>query len=110
MIALALLLAQAVTPAPAPVAAAPRTAEEIFTMKCKFCHGEDGKSQTKKGRQLKAPDFTTDRWQKHTTDDEITEIIVKGNKKRKMPAFGDKLTPEEIQSMVPYLRAFAGKK
>jgi len=110
VIALALLLAQAATPSPAPIAAPPRTAEEIWQMKCKFCHGEDGKSQTKKGRQYKAPDFTRAKWQKHTTDDEIVEAITDGVKKSKMPSFKEKLTPEEIKSMVPYLRAFAGKK
>jgi mono/diheme cytochrome c family protein len=95
------------------VAAAPRAADDIWQMKCKLCHGEDGKSQTRKGRQLHAPDFTGGRWQKHTTDQEIVEAVTDGvveHGKRKMPSFKEKLSPEEINSMVPYLRAFAGKK
>jgi mono/diheme cytochrome c family protein len=118
VIALALaLLAQAAAPSPAPAdsapAAAPRSAEEIWQMKCKFCHGEDGKSQTKKGRKLHAPDFTKAKWQKHTTDQEIVEAVTDGitdKGKPKMPSFKEKLAPGEIQSMVPYLRAFAGKQ
>ena len=40
----------------------------------------------------------------------LDEAITDGVRKSKMPAFKEKLTPEEIKSMVPYLRAFAGKK
>ena len=109
-LALALLLAQAATPSPAPVAGTPRAPAEIWAKNCKFCHGEDGRSKTKKGRQYKAPDFTSDKWQKDTTDEEIYIAIHDGVAKTKMPPFKDKLSEAEIQSLVPYLRAFAGKK
>lgn len=101
------LLAQAQTPSPAPIASAPKAPEEIWSARCKICHGEDGRSRTKKGRQLKAPDFTSAKWQKHTTDDEIAKAITDGIPKHKMPAFKDKLSAEEIQSLVPYLRKLA---
>jgi len=102
------LLAQATTPPPGPVTGA-RTPPEIFEQRCKVCHGADGKAQTKKGRQLKAKDFTRPKFQQHTTDKEIVDAITNGIKKRKMPAFKDKLSPEEIQALVGYVRAF-GKK
>lgn len=109
MIALALaLLAQAPAPPPAP-AAGVRTAKEIWEERCIACHGEDGKARTKKGRELKAKDFTRPRWQRHTSDKEIVDTIANGIPKKKMPAFKDKLSPEEIQAMIPFLRAF-GKK
>jgi cytochrome c6 len=138
MIALALLLAQASVPSPVPVppAGAPpsaspsrpaaadtpaqsgtpaptadaTSAKEIYKKRCVFCHAADGTGRTKKGKQLKAPNFTSDRWQRHTTDEEIVKAITDGIPKRKMPAFKDKLTPEQIQSLVPYLRSFASKK
>ena len=105
MIALALAASLAQTPSPAPVAgiSAP---EKIWEKRCAFCHGADGKSQTKKGRQYKAPDFTKAKWQKETTDEEIVDAITNGVPKSKMPAFKEKLSPEEIKAMVPYLRAF----
>ena len=121
MIALALLLAQVAVPAPAPIApgagaAAPVTeadpsgsAEDVYARRCVICHAADGKGQTKKGIQLRVPDFTSAKWQKHTRDDEITGIIENGNKKRKMPAYKDKLTADQIKALVPYLRAFARK-
>jgi mono/diheme cytochrome c family protein len=109
MISLALvLLAQATTPAPAPLAGG-SAAQEIYQQRCIACHGEDGRGQTKKGRELKAKDFTRPRWQKHTSDEEIVSVITNGIPKKKMPAFKDKLSAEEIRSLVPWLRAF-GKK
>jgi mono/diheme cytochrome c family protein len=102
------LVAQATTPPPGPITGA-RTPKEIFEQRCVACHGADGKAQTKKGRQLKAKDFTKARFQQHTTDKEIVDAITNGIKKKKMPAFKDKLSPEEIQSLVGYVRAF-GKK
>jgi mono/diheme cytochrome c family protein len=139
MIALALLLAQASVPSPAPIpppgaapsgspsrpatadtpaksgtpaptAADASSAKEIYEKRCVFCHAADGTGRTKKGKQLKAPNFTSPRWQLHTTDEEIVKAITDGIPKHKMPAFKDKLTPEQIQSLVPYSRAFAAKK
>ena len=109
MIALAfVLLAQATMPSPAPVTGV-RTPEEIFEQRCAKCHGSDGKAQTKKGRELKAKDFTKLKFQQHTTDKEIIDAITNGLRKKKMPAFKNKLSPEEIQALVPFVRAF-GKK
>jgi mono/diheme cytochrome c family protein len=100
------LAAQATTPPPGPITGA-RTPQEIFEQRCAACHGKDGKAQTKKGRELKAKDFTRPRFQQHTTDKEMIDAITNGIKKKKMPAFRDKLSPEEIQSLVGYVRSFA---
>ena len=109
MIALAfVLLAQATMPSPAPVTGV-RSPQEIFEQRCAKCHGNDGKAQTRKGRELKAKDFTRPKFQQHTADKEIVDTITNGIRKRKMPAFKDKLSPEEIQALVGYVRAF-GKK
>lgn len=64
---------------------------------------------TKKGRELKAKDFTKQKFQQHTTDEEIVEAITNGLRKKKMPAFKNKLSPEEIQALLPFVRAI-GKK
>ena len=107
MIALALAALLAQTPPPVPVAL--QDTQDVWDKRCAFCHGADGRSQTKKGRQYKAPDFTKARWQKHTTDEEIVEAITNGVPKTKMSAFKDKLSADEIKAMVPFLRAFAKK-
>jgi mono/diheme cytochrome c family protein len=110
-LALAAALAQIQTPSPAPVApeAGAKSAQEVWEKRCVLCHGADGRSRTKKGKQLKAPDFTGSKWQKHTTDQEIVDTITNGVPKRKMPPFKDKLSEAEIQAMVPFLRSLAKK-
>ncbi|MCA1829631.1 MAG: cytochrome c [Myxococcales bacterium] len=111
MIALvfAAALAQAQTPSPAPIVGQ-QSAQDVWDKRCTFCHGQDGKAHTKKGRQYKAEDFTKAKWQKHTTDEEIVDAITNGVPKTKMPAFKEKLSPAEIKSMVPFVRAFGAKK
>ena len=107
--ALAAALAQAQTPSPAPVAAQ-QSPQDIFEKRCVFCHGLDGRGKTKKGRKFKAPDFTSEKWQRTTADEEIEDAIQNGVPKTKMPAFKTKLTQAEIDSMIPLLRAFGAKK
>jgi mono/diheme cytochrome c family protein len=83
------------------------TAEEIWKAKCKACHGEDGRARTKTGQKEKIPDFTTPKWQAHLGDEEIRQTITDGSpENEKMKPFKDKLSAEEIDSLVKYIRAF----
>ena len=83
------------------------TPEEIWKAKCKACHGEDGKAHTKTGQKEKIPDFTTPKWQAHISDEEIRKTITEGSSENeKMKPFKDKLSAEEIDSMVKHIRAF----
>ena len=112
--ALALALQQAPTAPPAPIAASPQDPKELFSKaKCVFCHGEDGRSRTQKGKKLKAPDFTSPKWDKETTDKEIIETIQDGTKDKKgkirMPAFKSKLNQEQIRALAEYVRTFSRK-
>jgi mono/diheme cytochrome c family protein len=103
------LLAQANLPAPAPVVpptAAEMTASgEIYGRRCAVCHGFDGKGQTRRGEELGVPDFTSTAWQKGTSNEHIIHVITYGGKKRGMISFADRLSPEEIAAMVPFLRS-----
>ena len=101
----AALLAQAQTPSIVPVGPK-QGAQEIWDKACIACHGADGRGQTRKGRALKAPDFTSQKWQTDTADEEIEDAIANGVPKTKMPAFKGKLSDAEIQQMIPFLRAF----
>jgi mono/diheme cytochrome c family protein len=81
---------------------------ETFLQYCAKCHGEDGKAQTPKGKQLKAQNFTDEEFQKEKSDAELIKTVTKGG--MDMPAFGKKLTPEQIQSLVKNdVRGFAKK-
>ena len=75
----------------------------FVAQKCATCHGPDGKGKVKG-----TPNFADAAWQKKETDPDLTEDIKKG-KPPKMPAFGTKLSNDEIKALVAYLRTFSGK-
>jgi cytochrome c553 len=80
-------------------------AADVWKAKCKSCHGEDGKAKTKMGEKEKIPDMTAADWQKNHSDEKIREYISEGSKENpKMKPFKDKLTPEQIDSLVKYIR------
>ncbi len=78
----------------------------IYKQKCSMCHGAEGKGFA----AIKTPDFTDPKWQAGTTDKQIVEIIKNGKKDTAMPAFGDKLTEEEIQALLSYIRSLDSSK
>jgi cbb3-type cytochrome c oxidase subunit III len=93
----ALVLAIATAPAQdAPDGAA------LYKKKCSMCHGAEGKGFSAN----KTPDFTSAEWQKAHSDEEITAAVKDGKKGTAMPAFGSKLTEDEIKAVVAHLRSF----
>jgi cytochrome c6 len=86
-------------------AAAPSRAqsagEKVYKAKCAMCHGPDGKGETPAGKATKARDFNAEDVKKET-DEEWTEVIVKG--KNKMPSYDKKLKEDEIKELVKYIR------
>jgi cytochrome c6 len=84
---------------------AEETSADIWKAKCKACHGDDGKAKTKMGEKEKIPDITTADWQKRHSDEKIKDYITNGSKENpKMKPFKDKLTPEQIDGLVKYIR------
>ncbi len=99
----------ALSKTPAPVAPAPplQNLNVVQTYKdnCMSCHSVDGS-----GRQIRAvlttiPDFTQMAWQRNVADATIIQQIETG-KPPLMPAFKDKLAPEQIRWLAFYIRAF----
>ena len=82
------------------------SAGELFTMHCVPCHGKDGKAQTPVARKLGVKDLT----QSKATDGEMEKQITEGKKddrgNQKMPPFKDKLSPEEIKSLIMLVKNF----
>lgn len=76
-------------------------AAKVFKTSCTLCHSDDGSGNSPTGKALKAEDLRSDEVQ-GKTDAELTEAISKG--KGKMPAFGAKLSPDKIKSLVAYIR------
>ncbi len=83
-------------------------AQGLFKKHCAICHGEDGKGKTDLGEGLEARDFTDKDFQDSITDEKIIEQITNGTPEKMFP-FKDKLTPEEMQALVPVVRAFGGR-
>ncbi len=83
-------------------------APALWKRHCKSCHGEDGKAQTKTGKEAKIEDMTTAEWQAEWTDAKMKTIILEGSKKdgSKMKAFKDKLKPDEVDALIAHTRAF----
>ncbi|MGH9930472.1 MAG: c-type cytochrome [Pyrinomonadaceae bacterium] len=80
-----------------------------FAKHCSACHGDEGKGGLVKVEdvKLKVPSLTEGRVLKHQDDDYVDQIRNGGDG---MPKFKDKLSPEEIQAMVRFVRhEFQGK-
>jgi cytochrome c6 len=81
----------------------------LFLEYCAKCHGQDGTGNTPKGKQLMARDFTDEEWQSSKKDEQLINQVTAGSED--MPAFGKKLTKEQIESLIKDdVRGFARKK
>jgi mono/diheme cytochrome c family protein len=80
--------------------------QKVFQQRCAACHGADGSGDTMMGKQLQAKDLRTAEVQKLSVDQmKKTVNAGQGN----MPAFGDRLSDDEIAQVVTYVRTL-GKK
>jgi mono/diheme cytochrome c family protein len=102
----------ATAPSPATATATPdelAAARLNFQKNCQACHGETGEGGdvTIEGKRLKVPSFKAPHALKDSDEDFIGQINKGGDG---MPAFKDKLRPEEITDLVKFIRKqFQGK-
>jgi mono/diheme cytochrome c family protein len=82
-------------------------AKDLFASRCAICHGPDGSAQSAMGKSLKIRDFHSADVQQQT-DADLKTVITKG--KGKMPTFGGKLKPEQIDQLVGYIREIGKQK
>ena len=91
--------------APSPVASVDEfaTAKANYAKHCEACHGPEATGGLVKveKKQIKVPSLKADHAIKHT-DDQITKMITNGEEE--MPAFKDKMSAQQIQDMVHYVR------
>ncbi len=76
------------------------SAAALYKARCAACHGEDGHP---KGIAKNSAAFPDEAWKKSTSLEEVAQVISRG--RSKMPAFGSKLSPEEIQALAAYVLA-----
>jgi mono/diheme cytochrome c family protein len=82
-------------------------AAKVFKTNCVLCHSANGSGDSTAGKALKAKDLRSPEVQKQTNA-ALIEVIGKG--KDKMPAFADKIQPDDIKKLVAYVRALGKKK
>lgn len=73
--------------------------EVTYEARCAVCHGKDG---VPKSFAKGSPAFNDQAWKKETSLETIEKVVAEGRKR--MPAFRNKLTPEEIKSVAAYLK------
>jgi mono/diheme cytochrome c family protein len=72
---------------------------------CTVCHGPDGRANTEEGKKKGARNLGDPRWQASVTDARLEGSIKRG--RDKMPAFGKKLTEEQVRALVAEVRGLA---
>ena len=88
---------------------APAEVTELWGKHCASCHGKDGKGQTKMGIKVGVKDYTDAKVQDGFKDDAALKAVKEGMKegeKELMKPFAEKLTDDEIKSLIAYIRAF----
>ena len=96
----------AVLIAGATATSAQETGESLYASKCKMCHGATGAGDTPMGKKLGV---------KSLADPEVAKkpdsafIDITKNGVGKMPAYKEKLTDDEIKSLVGYIRSLQKK-
>lgn len=81
---------------------AARAGEAVFKSTCAACHGADGKGNA----MLGAPNLTDEDWL-YGGSQEMVEYTIRHGRQGKMPAWKERLTPAEIQSLAAYVYAIS---
>lgn len=89
---------------PATSSAANSKERELFAKNCVVCHqanGDGGSVKLDDGTKLKVPSLKSDRTIRHSDKDYHSQIFKGGDG---MPAFKEKLTEEEINNLIRFIR------
>ena len=82
------------------------SAASTYKTNCASCHGSDGRGSAV-GKSLHAADFHSAQVQQQS-DDQLAGVIAEG--RGNMPAFGTRLTKDQINALVKYVRTFGRSK
>jgi mono/diheme cytochrome c family protein len=78
-----------------------KEAKRLFKQKCAKCHGQDGAGNNY-GQIIGATNLSDPEWQERVDDKRIINSITHG--RGQMPAAGEKLTEEQITSLMLHVR------
>lgn len=77
---------------------------DAFSKQCAKCHGKDGKGATVMGKKLQIRNLAIPEIQSKS-DTDLEKQVTEGNAKKKMPAYKDKLSADEIKAVVAFVRS-----
>jgi|SRR3982751_6847838 mono/diheme cytochrome c family protein len=85
--------------------------EDLYKKNCAACHKETGTGGkvTIEGRTINPDNLVSDR-KKNAPDDKFHNWIANGNPDEGMPAFKEKLSDQDIDQIVQYIRTGLQKK
>ena len=97
-----------------PVAATPesiKAGQQLYQKYCRFCHGADAKGNGPMApKDTHPPNLTDEKWDHGSTDAEIFTAIKDGiQPKNDMKGYNSKMTPQEMWSVINYLRSIGPK-
>ena len=81
-------------------------AANTYKTNCVSCHGQDGRGSAV-GKSLHAADFHSAQVQKQS-DAQLAGVVAEG--RGNMPAFGTRLSTDQIDALVKYIRSLAKAK
>ncbi|MEK9627457.1 MAG: cytochrome c [Nitrospinota bacterium] len=84
----------------------PETGRDIFFKHCKACHGVKGDGKTFAANVLNPPpkNFTSEKSKKELTKERMIQSVTEGRKGTAMMPWKSRLTEQEIQAVVNYIR------
>lgn len=92
-------------PGSPPAAAPPATGRALFLKTCAPCHSQDGSASTPAARKLGVKDLRLSRIPDADIARQIRDGILDPKGQQKMPAFRETLTPSQIDSLLPVVKA-----
>jgi mono/diheme cytochrome c family protein len=96
---------ESIPPRPLDRAASAKEGDNVYTMRCTMCHGEDGRTLSPMGHWMypRAADLTAPEVQSYS-DEELFWVVKNGIRLTGMPAFGKLESDDHIWNMVDHMR------
>jgi mono/diheme cytochrome c family protein len=94
----------------------PHTGEDIYRVACAACHGPDGRGRSRSDVGFETPlrDLTECAFATVEPSPDWEAVVSRGGPirslDRRMPAFGDALSPDDIALVVDYMRGFCTER
>lgn len=90
------------------------TAKEVYAEACESCHGPAGKGDGPAGLALQPHPADLSAVLKDKRDEWVAKVITQGGESvglpPTMPSFGQSLDPDQVKSLVQYIRTFGSRQ